>query len=75
MSDSSDESESCAAINFTVQLLSIEKSTHTDLYQNHMENEPNDLRAEKLNLSKELDLHFHFLIFQKMRCISKQLPV
>ena len=40
-----------------------------------MENEPNDLRAEKLNLNKELDLYFHFLIFQKMRCIPKQLPV
>ena len=55
-SDSSDESESCAAINFTVELLSVEKATQTDLDQNHLENELNDLRTEKLNLSKELDL-------------------
>ena len=56
-SDSSDESESCAAINFTVELLSVEKATQTDLDQNHLENELNDLRTEKLNLSKELDLY------------------
>ena len=55
VSDSSDESENCAAINFTVELLSIEKTTQTDLDQNHLENEFNDLRAEKLNLSKNLD--------------------
>ena len=57
-SDSSDESESCAAINFTVELLSVEKATQTDLDQNHLKSEPNDLRSEKLNLSKELDLYF-----------------
>ena len=56
-SDSSDESESCAAINFTVELLSVEKATQTDLDQNHLENKLNDLRTEKLNLSKELDLY------------------
>ena len=56
-SDSSDESESCAAINLTVELLSIEKATQTDLDQNHLENKLNDLRTEKLNLSKELDLY------------------
>ena len=56
-SDSSDESESCAAINFAVELLSVEKATQTDLDQNHLENELNDLRSEKLNLSKELDLY------------------
>ena len=56
-SDSSDESESCAAINFTVELLSVEKATQADLDQNHLENELNDLRTEKLNLSKELDLY------------------
>ena len=56
-SDSSDESESCAAIDFTVELLSVEKATQTDLDQNHLENELNDLRTEKLNLSKELDLY------------------
>ena len=55
MSDSSDESENCAAINFTVELLSIEKVTQTDLDQNHLENKFIDLRAEKLNLSKNLD--------------------
>ena len=57
MSDSSDESESCAAINLTVELLSIEKATQRDLDQNHLENKLNDLRTEKLNLSKELDLY------------------
>ena len=57
-SDSSDESESCAAINFAVELLSVEKATQTDLDQNHLQNELNDLRSEKLNLSKELDLYF-----------------
>ena len=56
-SDCADESESCAAINFTVELLSVEKATQTDLDQNHLENELNDLRTEKLNLSKELDLY------------------
>ena len=56
-SDSSDESESCAAVNFTVELLSVEKATQTDLDQNHLENKLNDLRTEKLNLSKELDLY------------------
>ena len=56
-SDSSDESESCAAINFTVELLSVEKATQTDLDQNHLENELNDLKTEKLNMSKELDLY------------------
>ena len=48
-------SESCAAISFTVKSLSTEKATQTDLDQNHLENELNDLRTEKLNLSKELD--------------------
>ena len=57
MSDSSDESESCEAINLTVELLSIEKATQRDLDQNHLENKLNDLRTEKLNLSKELDLY------------------
>ena len=56
-SDSSDESESCAAIDFTVELLSVEKATQTDLDQNHLADELNDLRAEKLNLSKELDFY------------------
>ena len=56
-SDSSDVSESCTTIDFTVQLLSIEKATQTDLDQNHPENKLNDLRTEKLNLSKELDLY------------------
>ena len=55
--DSSDESESCAAINFAVELLSVEKATQTDLHQNHLENKLNDFRTEKLNLSKELDLY------------------
>ena len=50
-------SESCTTIDFTVQLLSIEKATQTDLDQNHPENKLNDLRTEKLNLSKELDLY------------------
>ena len=36
-SNSSDESESCAAINFTVELLSIEKATQTDLDQNQLD--------------------------------------
>ena len=62
-SDSSDESESCAAINFTVELLSIEKVTQTDLDQNHLENELNDLRAEKLNLSKELALYLFWFSY------------
>ena len=57
VSDFSDEPESCAAITFTVELLSIEKATQTDLDQNHLENKLNDLRTEKLNLSKELDLY------------------
>ena len=56
-SDSSHESESCAAINFSAELLSVEKATQTDLDQNHLENKLNDLRTEKLNLSKELDLY------------------
>ena len=56
-SDSSDVSGSCATIDFTVQLLSIEKATQTDLDQNHPENKLNDLRTEKLNLSKEVDLY------------------
>ena len=56
-SDPSDESESCAAIDFTVELLSVEKATQTDLDQNHLADELNDLRAEKLNLSKELDFY------------------
>ena len=56
-SASSDESESCAVINFTVELLSIQKAIQTDLDQNHLENELNDLRAEKFNLTKELDLY------------------
>ena len=56
-SDSSDESEDCAAINFTAELLSVEKTTQTDLDQNHLEKELNDLWVEKLNLSKELDLY------------------
>ena len=43
-SDSSDESKSWAAINFTVELLSIEKATQTDLY---LENELNDLGSRK----------------------------
>ena len=50
-------SESCTTIDFTVQLLSIEKATQTDLDQNHPENKLNDLRIEKLNLNKELDLY------------------
>ena len=56
-SDSFDEPESCAAITFTVELLSIEKSTQTDLDQNHLDNELNNLRIEKLNLSKQLVLY------------------
>ena len=56
-SDSSDESESCTAINLTVELLSVEKATQTDLDQNHLENALNDLRTEKLNLSKEPALY------------------
>ena len=52
-SDSSD----VWAINFTVELLSVEKAIQTDLDQNHLENKLNDLRTEKLNLSKELDLY------------------
>ena len=40
-----------------VELLSTEKAPQTDLDQNHVENELNDLRAERLNLSKELDLY------------------
>ena len=65
-SDCADESESCAAINFTVELLSVEKATQTDLDQNHLENELNDLRTEKLNLSKELDLYlFSFYSISK----------
>ena len=43
--DSSDESESCAAINFTVEL-SFEKATQTNLDQNHLENELNDLNRK-----------------------------
>ena len=76
-SDSYDESTSCAAINFTTELLSIEKSTQTDLDQNHLENELNDLRVEKLNLSKKLDLYLfiYIYLFQKMRTISEELPV
>ena len=54
----SDSSENCATINFTVELLSVEKATQTDLDQNHLKKELNDLRSEKLNLSKELDLYF-----------------
>ena len=57
VSDLFDESESCAAINFTAELLSIEKATQTDLDQNHLEKELNHLRTEKLNLSKELYLY------------------
>ena len=56
-SDSFDQPESCVAINCTVELLSIEKATQTDLEQNHIENELNNLRIEKLNLSKELVLY------------------
>ena len=56
-SDSFDKPESCAAITFTVELLSIEKSTQTDLDQNHLDNELNNLRIEKLNLSKQLVLY------------------
>ena len=56
-SDSSDVSKSCAAINFTVKS-SIEKDTQTDLAQNYLENELNDVRTKKLNMSKELDLYF-----------------
>ena len=55
--DSSDQSESCAAINFTVELLSIKKVTQTDHDQNHLENELNNLRAKKVSLSQELDLY------------------
>ena len=65
-SDSFDESESCAAVNFTVELLSVEKATQTDLDQSHVENELNDLGTEKLNLSKELDLYlFSFSTISK----------
>ena len=61
-----DGSESCAAINFTVELLSVGKAIQTDLDQNHLENELNDLRTEKLNLSKELDLYlFSFSTISK----------
>ena len=49
-SDSSDRSESCAAVNFTAELLSIEKAIQTDLDQNHLENELNDLTVKKLDL-------------------------
>ena len=55
--DSCDESGSCAAMNFTAELLSIEKATQTDLDQNHLENNLNDLKTEKPNLRKELDLY------------------
>ena len=55
--DSSDESESCSAKNFTVELLSIKKSTQTNLDQNHVENELTNLRAKKVSLSQELDLY------------------
>ena len=61
-SDSSD----VWAINFTVELLSVEKAIQTDLDQNHLENKLNDLRTEKLNFSKELDLYlFSFSIISK----------
>ena len=63
---SSDESESCAAVNFTVKLITTEKATQTDLDQNHLGNELNDLRTAKLNLSKKLDLYlFTFSIISK----------
>ena len=62
----SDESESCAAASFTVKLISTEKATQTDLDQNHLGNEHNDVRIEKLNLSKKLDLYlFTFSIISK----------
>ena len=44
-------------MNFTAELLSIEKATQTDLDQNHLENNLNDLKTEKPNLRKELDLY------------------
>ena len=53
---SCDESESCAAVNFTAKSLSTEKAIQTNLHQNHLENELTDLRTEKRNLSKKLDL-------------------
>ena len=55
--DSCDESGRCAAMNFTAKLLSIEKAAQTDLDQNHLENKLNDLKTEKLNWRKELDLY------------------
>ena len=62
----SDESESCAAVSFIVKLISTEKATQTYLDQNHLGNELNDVRTEKLNLSKKLDLYlFTFSIISK----------
>ena len=58
-SDSSDESESCEAINFTVELLSIEKATQRDIDQNHLVNEFNDLKVlEHLQKTKTLKMTF-----------------